>query len=200
MKFGESHIQFHRRIGGESYFNRWDPQTDFFDKDFKKPIPEFCHSKFRKLDAFIYRRVKDGASIKIIQNVLKKLLTDIQFNITGTFEEKGVNSVTKTSFKNGKRDGIWVKEENNIVADSGLYVNNLKEGVWKNYDVEDKIHLPSSLEVYKSGKLIERTYTQWSDGKVYYQIWFNMNTRNYMISQTNYTTNNIDVLYKGKFY
>jgi hypothetical protein len=199
-EFGESNMQFHRPIGGQDYFTRWDPQTDFFDKDFKKPIPEVCRSKYRKLDAIIYRRVKNGANIKVIQNIFKKLLIDFPFDITGTFEEKGENSLTKTSFKAGKRDGIWIYQENDIVVDSGLYVNNLKEGVWKNYDSYEKIHLPRLVDIYKNGKLQERTFTEGENGIVNYKIWFNIGMRKYIISQRNSTTNNLEVLFQAKFY
>lgn len=186
--FGQSHVQFHRPLSAKSYFIRWDRNKDFYDNDLNKPYPEYATSPYRRLETFFYRRIKDGVKVEALQYLVRRLKEDMKLPENGTYQtkDKKGNILDQVSFRDGALHGVCKTFKWGMVADSGRYEMNQKEGKWvsrafsygEKHEVEDE-----AIEEYKKGRLISRQWTSYWSGKVSYTIWFDMKKQKFQFKK-----------------
>jgi len=207
INLASSHIQFHRTLSGLSYFARWNPNEDYYDKKRTKPKPEYTTSPYRRLETFFYRRVKEGVPLKNLRYMVEQLLADLPFPKEGTFVSKQDTGekrlLAKVNVKNSQLNGVCMSYKYNHVQDSGRYVNNKKEGEWisHSYKPYGDYSLSSiSKEYYRKGKLIRRTWTSYYGGKKTYRIWFDLDKQRYSYTDIDYNTQEEELDYEGAFF
>lgn len=139
---------------GKLLYTRRTPQ-DFYEGDYRKPHP--FHHPYRRIETFLYRRIKDGVSVNLLKTYIDKLLQEFVLPINQSFAD----STESGQFKNGKPDGIWQLYQESerygmVRTDSGNYVNGVKEGIWVSrgtYDPKD-----TTWDTYEQGKKVKSEY------------------------------------------
>lgn len=170
----EPHYQLFRGVSGESCFTRY-AKSDFFDNDYTKPFPESCHSPFRRIETFFYRRALDGAEVNLMRSAIDRLISDLKFSADMKVNSKDKNGqmIESATVAKGKKEGVWKfyknvefnKKNIHFLADSGMYKNDRKEGLWMHYVIEEGQRVPFLKINYQNGQIITRTYYNFWSGK-----------------------------------
>lgn len=122
----------------EGLFVRYAP-SDYYDKNYDKPFPWEFKSNYRRLEAFIYRRVKEGAKIDIFKTYIDKMLGFMKVQ-DGAFSNNYPDGQLreKGNIKNGLPEGEWEyyaiqqysDDKKAKLSQKGTFVNGLREGKW----------------------------------------------------------------------
>jgi len=203
VDMGPMHLQFNRGLGGTDYFTRWAPKKDFFKGELSKPKPESATSVYRRLETFLYRRIKEGALLETMQWILTELLTDL----TVPKNKKISSTVSQKQMLNKKENTRLVKETLTFKKRmlhgpiswecdlpyyyemiTGSYKKNKRIGTWTTrlYHSPAKKKLKDEVIIqYKKGKIVKRTWTSYWGGKPHQRIGYDLNTQNYRFSKFN---------------
>lgn len=200
------HLQFHRNVMG-GRFVRWDPKRDYYDTARFYPKPESSASPYRRLEAFLYRRLAyDKVERKSLQYFVQRLLKDCVLPEDGTVSSPTNDRILAeiVTLKNGQLNGkIYRKVANYYTTETqGQYKANQKVGKWriKKYRGNGQSLAYEIEETYKKGALIERKYVMYSNDKPFYSIWYHILRKRYEEKHVNRVTKKFETKRKGRFF
>lgn len=150
-------------VYGEGVFTRKRP-IDFYDSLFKEPYP--TNFPYRRIETFVYRRVKDGIPLGNMQYLVDRMLQDFPLPQNGRFEVKHPDGQLKEKgeYKDGLPHGNW-QVFLGTVNDSGYYDMGVKEGTWASKN--DRFGSEYiDYSTYKKGFMVRNKSVSYYNGKL----------------------------------
>lgn len=160
-------VSWNGQLQGDYFFTRYRPQD--MGTNYQKPSAFYF--PYRRLETFVYRRVKGGVPVAHLQWLMNALAKDFTAPVSQAVNaEYPELSLKETgTIRNAKREGVWKLYQKNeqgqyILTDSSTWLNGKRHGkrvLRGTYDPESY-----TVEMYENGLQQEYIYYSAWKGKV----------------------------------